>query len=474
MMVVSGNSSEKSELGGILDQVKRESRIGLAPAKGAVAPKAEEVQRVLQTVAQPGQPGESIRCVVSVGMLTEGWDCQRVTQILGYRKFGSQLLCEQTLGRALRRSNHESRTIVRKSGTGRETERFLPEYATVLGVPFNTVPAEGEGTHVPLPSSYEVKPSEKPEFRIEYPRFLRYGIETDHGRLLLDESRMGNLVFPDISPERKSTRLEGAFGSGENREAEKVECDGEWLLACDLARFAWRQNLLGQPDEGTKRKSKPFGQPASLFADARDIVRKWTTTRPMWKDVLHAPEAREALLTAFSKGLTAKGTIPRKIGIPYERGEPFASASDWSPFRSRLQNSRVMRKSELNVAACHSALEIRVVEALENWDGVQAITRNHGEESLRIPYRYRDSWSMYVPDFLVRLNRKTDRGGTVHVIVEGKGVSDDISEAKKLWTRAWWCEVANRFEEERRSGNRWIHVEIGPRDDAVETVKKEV
>jgi len=473
MLVVSGNSSEKSEGGGLLEQVKRESRIGLAPVKGEAAPKAEEVQRALQTVAQPGEPGESIRCVVSVGMLTEGWDCQRVTQILGYRKFGSQLLCEQTLGRALRRSNHESRALVRNSGTGRETERFLPEYAAVLGVPFSTVPAEGGEKHVPPPTPYEVRPSGKPQFRIEFPRFLRYGIETDHGRLFFDESKVGDTEVPEVSRKAGDEFLEGAFGSGKKAKGERRECAGEWLLARDLAKFAWRENLLGAGGR-SKRTSRPFGQPSFLFADAREIVKGWTTRHPEWRETLHCPAARQALFHALSRGLSAGKPVFRKFGISDERAEGFGSASDWKPFRSRLQNKRDMRKSELNKAACHSALELRIAAALEEWDEVCAITRNHGEESLKIPYRFRDSWLMYIPDFLVRLDRKTKDGRTLHVVVEGKGVPDDASEAKKKWTREWWLEAANLFEEERGSGNFWIHAEIGPEDRPVDPMKASV
>jgi len=39
----------------------------------------------MNTVGKKGRLGEQIRCVVSVAMLTEGWDTNTVTHILGVR-----------------------------------------------------------------------------------------------------------------------------------------------------------------------------------------------------------------------------------------------------------------------------------------------------------------------------------------------------------------------------------------------------
>ena len=85
----------------------------------------------MNTVGKPGKLGEHIRCVVSVSMLTEGWDANTVTHILGVRAFGTQLLCEQVVGRGLRRMSYAVN----------EQERFEPEYAEVYGVPFSFIPA---------------------------------------------------------------------------------------------------------------------------------------------------------------------------------------------------------------------------------------------------------------------------------------------------------------------------------------------
>src|SRR5947199_2238680 len=81
------------------------------------------LREVMNTVGKYGQLGGAIRCVVSVSMLTEGWDANTVTHVLGVRAFGTQLLCEQVIGRALRRQSYDLN----------EEYLFNVEYADVFG-----------------------------------------------------------------------------------------------------------------------------------------------------------------------------------------------------------------------------------------------------------------------------------------------------------------------------------------------------
>jgi type III restriction enzyme len=95
-------------------------------AERTTADAAEQVRRMVATVGREGEPGQDVRCVISVAMLSEGWDAPNVTQILGLRAFTSQLLCEQVVGRGLRRSNYD--------------DLSTPEYVDVYGIPFSTSP----------------------------------------------------------------------------------------------------------------------------------------------------------------------------------------------------------------------------------------------------------------------------------------------------------------------------------------------
>ncbi|MFH0778587.1 MAG: type III restriction endonuclease subunit R, partial [Candidatus Eisenbacteria bacterium] len=146
-----------------------------AERKLTKAEQGELLRRTVDTVGKVGQPGERIQNVISVGMLSEGWDAKTVIHIMGLRAFTSQLLCEQVVGRGLRRTSYE----VNKTEdpfTGRETELFEPEYVNIFGVPFTFLPHEArEGGPPPPPSpktAVEPDPA-KAEFEIRWPNVVR-------------------------------------------------------------------------------------------------------------------------------------------------------------------------------------------------------------------------------------------------------------------------------------------------------------
>lgn len=155
------------------------------------------LREVVNSVGKIGTLGAHIRCVVSVSMLTEGWDANTVTHVLGVRAFGSQLLCEQVAGRALRRRNYELRPY-NKDGEEIESKdvkrykpenivwKFPPEYAHIIGVPFKTF--KGGGTGTPPPSKpriaiYAMK--ERNNLEIKFPNIVGYRYETKEGDILL-------------------------------------------------------------------------------------------------------------------------------------------------------------------------------------------------------------------------------------------------------------------------------------------------
>src|SRR5262249_36935247 len=152
----------------------------------------ELLREVMNTVGKPGQLGEGVRCVVSVSMLTEGWDANTVTHILGVRAFGTQLLCEQVVGRGLRRISY----------TLNERGHFDPEYAEVFGVPFSFIPCarSSEGTEqkpgTPKPGRVKAVPERLaacPWLEIRFPRVAGYRYELPPARLeakFTDESRV--------------------------------------------------------------------------------------------------------------------------------------------------------------------------------------------------------------------------------------------------------------------------------------------
>ena len=129
----------------------------------------ELLREVMNTVGKRGKLGEQVRCVVSVSMLTEGWDANTVTHILGVRAFRSQLLCEQVVGRGLRRRNY----------TVNDQGLFEAEYANVYGIPFQFISSDKPVKDPPPPRPVqEVAALEgREDLRITFPKLTGYRVE---------------------------------------------------------------------------------------------------------------------------------------------------------------------------------------------------------------------------------------------------------------------------------------------------------
>ena len=129
--------------------------------------KAELLRKMVDTIGQEGKPGAAIQKVISVGMLSEGWDAKTVTHIMGLRAFSSQLLCEQVVGRGLRRTSYE---------VNPETGLFEAEYVNIFGVPFTFLPHESQDgpPPPPPPPKTRIEPlTEKQKFELRWPNILR-------------------------------------------------------------------------------------------------------------------------------------------------------------------------------------------------------------------------------------------------------------------------------------------------------------
>lgn len=136
-------------------------------AKISKADAAAILRETVDTVGQKGKRGEQIRNVISVGMLSEGWDAKTVTHILGLRAFSSQLLCEQVVGRGLRRTSYD---------LAEGSDMFTPEYVNIFGIPFNFLPHESDeqGTPPTTPPKTQVEAlKERSEYEIRWPNIIR-------------------------------------------------------------------------------------------------------------------------------------------------------------------------------------------------------------------------------------------------------------------------------------------------------------
>lgn len=407
----------------------------------------ERMMDILATVGQLGKPGESVRCVVSVSMLTEGWDCQTVTHILGYRKFGTRLLTEQVLGRALRRADYENR----ESDGG----HFNPEFATLFGIPMPSTRSGGIGSGGGASTLHTVKSIEEraPAYRIYFPRFKAY-----------DAVDPGNTVVLDTTRVRPFQRLRNVayeslpktvvVGGTKEISIEEGRDSGIWQLASDLvAKLVESGGATGQYQ---------YARKAKLFSDVLRAVKQWIRIPVVEIDAHdlnfqgHRDHAISHLLSSGClKGVEDPAAI---IGVPCNEDEPVGHTGGIE-FQTRLRDTVDVDRSELNKAACHSGLEVEIARVLDEHPHVEAFARNHGPLGWEIPYRWQGGWSRYVPDFVVR-GRPTSEGSRCHLIVEGKGRPDERSQRKSTWTKDWWVPAAQGRPEDELQGS-WRYLEIG-------------
>ena len=179
---------------------------------------AGELRKVVATVGKPGQPGEHVRCVVSVAMLNEGWDANNVTHILGIRAFTSQLLCEQVVGRGLRRMNYTPEWDEEE-----KRELLKPEYADVYGIPFSVIPFKGRTTNQAAP---EDKPKnrvwalpDREEMEVRFPIVEGYVFQTTKGVLRCNVDSIEPMAIDGVNQEPTATYLRSTAGYLDTQQA---------------------------------------------------------------------------------------------------------------------------------------------------------------------------------------------------------------------------------------------------------------
>lgn len=406
------------------------------------------LRNVLNTVGREGEPGEHIRCVVSVSMLTEGWDTRTVTHVLGYRAFSTQLLCEQVTGRALRRTDYESFD---------SAGRLTPEYSQVLGIPFDFMPTGRSGPVNPPNPPYTVRTlPDRPERRIELPRLAGYAWHPGANRMSLDPAK----VRPyEVSVLDRPTLVELGGVTGETE-----------LVGIDdvrLQQAAWR--LAGACVRrviatGNGQASTGKGQ---LFADLHQAVSDWLqhpdVDCPDPRVVLQRPHLEEVVgqvLDACSGDMQG----PALVGT-FDSDGPVTLDTSAIDFETTLAarypaygDRTASERSEINIAACHSYLEATIAKMLDtDFNEVEAWVRNF-RLGWDIPYLDDGVWHSYEPDFVARIRNRD--GDPVHLIVECKGRPDEESETKARYVKDWWIPAVVNSPQIPARLRRWRFLEI--------------
>lgn len=399
------------------------------------------LREVMNTVGKEGRLGDSIRCVVSVSMLTEGWDANTVTHVLGVRAFGTQLLCEQVIGRALRRQSYDLN----------EANLLDVEYADVLGIPFDFTAKPVVAPPIPPRETIHVRAvrPERDSLEIRFPRVQGYRVEFPAERLTAEFNDDSVLVLtPDLVGPSK-TKNQGIIGEG-------VDLDLQHLdeMRPSTLLFHVTQRLLY-----TKWRDPGETPRLHLFGQLKRITRQWLDTCLICKgDTYPALLMYQELADMACERITA--AITRKLADT----TPIKAVLDpYNPTGSTVHvnfNTSKTLRWETDSNRCHinwvildSDWEAEFCRVAEAHPRVRAYVKNHNL-GLEVPYRYGSETRRYIPDFIVQVDDGHE--DLLNLIVEIKGYRNEDAKDKKNTMESYWVPGVNNL----KHYGRWAFVEF--------------
>lgn len=388
------------------------------------------LREVMNTVGKHGRLGESIRCVVSVSMLTEGWDANTVTHVLGVRAFGTQLLCEQVIGRALRRQSYELN----------EDNKFNVEYADILGIPFDFTAKPVIAPVQPPRETIQVKAirPDRDALEIRFPRVAGYRVELPKERLTAkfnDDSVLEltpDLVGPSI------TSVQGIIGEGIELNLEHL---GDLRRSTLLFHLTKRLIYTKWRDAGEEPKLHLFGQ-------LKRITKQWLDTCLVCKGGTYpaqlmyqelADMACNRITAAISQAMVGSSPI-KAVLDPYN---PTGSTMHVKFNTSRTDRWWTdARRCHVNWVILDSDWEGEFCRVAESHPRVKAYVKNHNL-GLEVPYRYGSETRRYLPDFIVLVDDGHGDDDLLHLIVEIKGYRREDAKEKKATMDTYWVPGVN-------------------------------
>ena len=389
--------------------------------------RAEALRKAVNTVGQVGQPGEQVHAVISVGMLSEGWDAKTVTHIMGLRAFTSQLLCEQVVGRGLRRTSYD---------VNPDTGLFLPEYVNIFGVPFTFMPHEGDEDALPPPPPQPTSKiqclAERKELAISWPNIIRIDHEY-RPELTLELSKIKPLTLdayetptiadlaPVIDGKPDVTKLTSIDVEklGREQRMQRVVFQSA-AEVYDLIKPNWEGNrevLLAQVIRLTEKYLTSGHIVLSPPLYSQDEVRRRILyTLNMTKVVQHLWEA-----IRFEN---AVAVVPI-----FDKERPIRSTADMQPWFTRRPCEPAIR-SHINLCVFDSRWEASEAFELDRNSNVAAWVKND-HMGFEILYVFKGVILKYRPDYLVRLTN-----GKM-LVLEVKGQESQQHRTKRDFLSEW-------------------------------------
>ena len=419
----------------------------------------------MNTVGKPGKLGEQIKCVVSVSMLTEGWDANTVTHILGVRAFGTQLLCEQVVGRGLRRTSY----------VPEENGMFSTEYAEVYGVPFSFIPCSGstEEPKPPKPITRVRAMEERIAREITFPRLMGYRFDLGAKRLTANFTEYSQMA---LSTEDIPSWTENApiIGQSSIHRLEDLKSRRLNEVAFLLAKLVLEKYFR---QDGEEKKEAPPEHyfdaevQAWLFPQVLAITKDWlanclTLKANTFPQMLLLVEFAHNAADKIYRSIAASdegGKVLKPILRPYD---PIGSTRYVDFDTTRPVYVTDPAKCHIShVVADTESWEQKMAQVLEDMDEVVHYVKNHNL-GFTIPYTLNGQERQYSPDFIVKLKQR-GRDDMLNLIVEVSGAQRKDKEAKVATARNLWAPAVNNHG----GFGRWAFIEISDPWDAENTIR---
>lgn len=389
----------------------------------------EYLRKCVDTVGKEGEPGEQIQCVISVGMLSEGWDAKTVTHIMGVRAFTSQLLCEQVIGRGLRRVSYE----VDEYGL------FEAEYVNIFGVPFTFLPHEG-GDDIPPPPPVpktRIEPvNEKLSHEISWPNVVRID-RVYKSKLILDWTKVNEL---ELDPYAHITEIDlAAIIAGKPHSSVK-----DTLVKIALDEFA----------KETRVQTIVFNVTAEVFSEMKKS--EWKGRKELYliqivrlvDEFIHSNKFRmknESIKSGDDKWklilILNMNKIIRHIWSAiqmqsaevltpiYDSEKPIKSTSDMRPWFTS-KPCEAVEKSHINFCVYDSSWEATEATIMNKCNLVESFVKND-HLGFTVFYNYKGVTRKYYPDFIVKLSNDH------HLVLEVKGLDSEQNKTKREYLNEW-------------------------------------
>ena len=388
------------------------------------------LREVMNTVGKPDKLGGSIRCVVSVSMLTEGWDANTVTHVLGVRAFGTQLLCEQVIGRALRRQSYELN----------EEGLFDVEYADVLGIPFDFTAKPVIAPPQRMKPVVQVKAisPERDAQEIRFPRLEGYLVKLPDDRLVAEFNADHTLVLTPELIGPTDTRNEGIIGEGVDltliHSRELRQSSLLFHLTHRLLYNHWR-DVNGAPK-------------LHLFGQLKAITRQWLDNHLVCiggtypAQLMYMQLADEAC-NRITAGIVNKMGTDKTVLPMFDPYNPVGSTRHVNFSTSKtLRWQTAANRCHLNWVICDSNWEAEFCRVVEKHPRVLSYVKNHNL-GFEVPYRSGSDARRYRPDFIVLLDDGHGVDNPLHLVVEIKGRRGEDAKEKANTMRQYWVPAVN-------------------------------